>query len=43
MSLQIEMKIPAVPIRSSITPDFLICLTMENDSNLYDVTWVGSA
>lgn len=24
--LQIEMKIPAVPIRRSITPDFLICL-----------------
>ena len=26
MPLQIEVKTPAVPIRRSITPDFLICL-----------------
>jgi predicted transcriptional regulator len=32
--LQFEVKAPAVPIRTSITPDFIICLDDGNDSNL---------
>ena len=35
---QVEAKTPAVPIRRSITPDFLICLTTANNLSLYGVT-----
>ena len=35
---QVEAKTPAVPIRRSITPDFLICLDDGSHSSLYGVT-----
>ena len=36
---QIEEQTPAMPIRKSITPDFLICLDDGKRSNHYGATW----
>ena len=40
---QVEEQTPAVPIRKSITPDFLICLDDGKRFSHYGVTWRGSA
>jgi predicted transcriptional regulator len=39
---QIEVKTPAVPIRKSITPDFLICLDDGKRFKSHGATWPGS-
>ena len=36
---QAEVKAPAVPIRKSITPEYLICLETANDLSLCGVIW----